>query len=94
MANNLQIQLQRSIEMKAKVQEFAAILTHKMDDLEDTLVQSVRAGFPEDVAATYHGGYYVPDRSIINDLSKDMLTRHVNFLDKLIAELTDAINQK
>lgn len=94
MANNLEIQKQKAIEMKGKVQEFAAILKHRMDNLEDTLVQSVRAGFPEDIAATYHGRYYTPDRSIIDELQKDMLDRHVNYLDRLIADLTDAINQQ
>lgn len=92
--NNLGVQKQKAIEMKGKVQEFAAVLTNKMDDLEDDLVQSVRAGFPRDIAETYHGGYYSPDRSIIDGLSKDMLTRHVDYLNRLIADLTDAINQK
>lgn len=94
MANNVQTQLQRAIEMKGKVQEFAVLLTQKMDELEDTLIQSVRAGFPEDIADTYHGGYYTPDRAIIDDLSKDMNTRHVDFLDRVIADLTDGVNQK
>ncbi len=94
MANNVRTQLQKAIEMKEKVQEFAAILTQKMDDLEEQLYQSVRAGFPEDIASTYHGGYYVPDRSIIDDLHKDMLTRHVHFLEDVIADLTDAANQQ
>jgi hypothetical protein len=94
MANNVEMQLQRAIEMKGKVQEFAANLTRKMNDLEDTLVQSVRAGFPEDIAGTYHEGYFVPDRTIIDDLSKDMLTRHVDFLDRVIDRLTEATDQK
>ena len=94
MANNLEMQLQRAIEMKGKVQKFAATLTQKMDDLEDTLAQSVRAGFPEDIAATYHGGYFVPDRTIIDDLSKDMLERHVDYLDRVIERLKPAIDQK
>ena len=95
MANNsVEVQLQRAIEMKGKVQEFAAILKQRMDNMEDTLWQSVRAGFPEDIAGTYHGRYFVPDRSIIEDLNRDMLTRHVNFLDEVIADLTDATNQQ
>lgn len=93
MANNLEIQRQKAIEMKGKVQEFAAILKHRMDNLEDTLEQSVRAGFPEDIAATYHGRYFTPDKNIIDALQIDMLDRHVNYLDRLIADLTDAINQ-
>lgn len=93
MANSVEKQLQKAIEMKGKVQEFAKILTYRMENLEGTLVQSVRAGFPEDIAATYHSRFYTPDRAIINELQKDMLTRHVDFLDKLIADLTDAINQ-
>lgn len=94
MANNVEMQLQRAIEMKGKVQEFSKILDQHMKDLEDMLYQSVRAGFPEDIASTYHSSYYSPDRSIIDALSNDMNTRHVNFLDDVIADLTEAKNQK
>ena len=94
MANNTITQLQRAIEMKEKVHEFSAKLTMKMDDLENSLFQSVRAGFPEDIAATYHSSYYTPDRNIIDELSKDMLTRHVDFLERVIARLSSAGNQR
>ena len=92
--NSVEVQLQKAIEMKGTVQDFSKILTQKMNDLEDMLEYYVRAGFPEDIARTYHGGYYVPDRSIIDALSRDMQTRHVNFLNRVIAELTEAKNQK
>ena len=94
MANNVEMQLQRAIEMKDKVQVFSKILDQHMKDLEDMLYQSVRAGFPEDIAATYHSRYYEPDRSIIEALSNDMNTRHVNFLDEVIADLNAARDQK
>lgn len=94
MANNVQIQLQKAIEMKDTVKSFAKILTQRMNDLEETLSQYVKAGFPEDIAANYYNYYYSPDRAIIDDLSKDMLNRHVDYLDKVIAELTEAVNLK
>lgn len=94
MANSVEVQLQKAIEMKGTVQDFSKILTQKMDDLEDMLAYYVRAGFPEDIAATYHGGYYQPDRAIIDDLSKDMQTRHVDFLDRVIAHLKGAGGEK
>lgn len=92
MANNVQIQLQRSKEMKAKVQEFAATLTREMDDLKETLYESVRAGFPEDIAETYRVSCYEPDHDIINALSNEMRNRHVDFLDRIIADLEGAIS--
>lgn len=92
--NNVGVQLQKAQEMKAKVEEFSQILTQRMGEVEDNLENYVRAGFPEDIAATYHGGYYVPDRSIIDDLSKDMRTMHVDFLDRVIRDLTEAGDQK
>lgn len=88
--NNVSTQLQKAIEMKGTVQEFAAILTGKMSVLCDNLEQSVRAGFPEDIAATYHARYYTPDNEIITALSKKMLTEHVDFLDKVIDDLRRA----
>ena len=94
MANSVEVQLQKAIEMKGTVQDFSKILTQKMNDLEDMLAYYVQAGFPEDIAATYHSGYYRPDRAIIDDLSKDMQTRHVDFLERVIAQLTEARDQK
>lgn len=94
MANSVEIQLQKAIEMKETVQDFSKILIQKMDDLNDMREYYVRAGFPTDIADTYRDYYYVPDRKIIEALSKDMMTRHVDFLDRVIAQLTEAKNQK
>lgn len=88
--NNVETQLQKAIEMKGTVQEFAAILTQKMSDLSDTLEYYVRAGFPEDIARTYYSNYYTPDNEIVTDLSRKMLTEHVEFLNNVIADLTRA----
>ena len=93
MANNVEVQLRKAIEMKEKVQVFAVVIKQRMDDMENTLWQSVRAGFPEDIAGTYHGRYFVPDRKIIERLRNDMLDKHVSFLNDVIADLTDALNQ-
>ena len=94
MANDTRIQLQKTIEMRETVKSFAAILTQKMNNLEDTLAQYVNAGFPEDIAETYHGYYYTPDRAIIDELSKDMITHHVDFLNRVIADLQGAGDEK
>lgn len=91
--NNVRTQLQRAIEMRETAIQFAALLQVRMDDLEDTLESNVQMGFPEDIAQTYYQNYLLPDRSIINDLSEDMRTRHVQFLDKVIADLEDAARQ-
>lgn len=87
MKNDVGIQLQKAMEMKATAEDFAKILTQKMDDLRDTLEQYVNAGFPEDIAIHYLGTYYAPDRSIIDGLSDDMRIRHVDFLDRVIEKL-------
>lgn len=92
--NNVETQLQKAIEMKGTVQEFAAILQQKMSDLYDTLQYSVQAGFPSDIADTYTANYYAPDKEIIEELSKKMRTEHVNFLDEVIADLTLAKNRQ
>ena len=91
--NDVGVQLQKAQEMKAKVEEFSQILTQRMGEVEDKLEYYVRAGFPEDIASTYYGRYYVPDRSVIDDLSKDMRTRHVDFLNRVIEDLTKAKNE-
>ena len=90
MANSVEVQLQKAIEMKETVINFAAILRSRMDDLSDMLDYFVRAGFPEDIARTYYNRYYSPDNLIIQDLSKKMLSDHVEFLDKVIDNLTKA----
>ena len=92
--NNVETQLQKAIEMKGTVQEFAAVLQHKMSDLYDTLQYSVQAGFPSDIAETYTATYYAPDNEIIEELRNKMLTEHVDFLDKVIADLTRAKNRQ
>ena len=92
--NNVETQLQKAIEMKGTVQEFAAVLQQKMSDLYDTLQYSVQAGFPSDIADTYTANYYAPDNEIIEELSKKMRTEHVNFLDGVIADLTRAKNRQ
>ena len=94
MANSVEVQLQKAIEMRDTVQDFSKILTQKMDDLNEMREYYVRAGFPTDIADTYRDYYYVPDRNIIDDLSKDMQTRHVDFLERVIAQLTEARDQK
>lgn len=92
--NNVQTQLLRAQSMKDKVLAFAPELTARMEELENTLYQSVQAGFPEDIAQTYYSGYYTPDRETIDDLSNDMLSRHVDFLDRVIANLSKASSQR
>lgn len=94
MANNTQTQLAKAIEMKGKVEDFSAILTYRINDLENDLNMAVRAGFPEDIADTYRERYFNPDRLIIDDLSKDMLQRHVDFLDRVIERLKRAGDQR
>ena len=94
MANSVEIQLQKAIEMKEKTQEFSRILTRTMEELESMLEQFVRAGFPEDIAGTYYGGYYMPDRNIVDTLSNDIQTRHVDFLNRVIDDLKGAVDQK
>lgn len=88
--NNVETQLQKAIEMKGTVEEFAGILTERMSNLYDQLQYYVRAGFPEDIAGTYTANYYAPDNEIITELSRKMLTEHVDFLDNVIADLTRA----
>lgn len=92
--NDVQVQLQKAIEMKSTVEEFAAILTQRMEDLADRLEHFVRAGFPSDIARTYYCNYYTPDNEIISDLSRKMLTEHVDFLDGVIEDLTKTVNTK
>lgn len=92
--NNVETQLQKAIEMKGTVQEFAEVLQQEMSNLYDTLQNSVRAGFPSDIADTYTANYYAPDNEIIEELSKKMRTEHVNFLDEVIADLTRAKNRQ
>ena len=92
--NNVETQLQKAIEMKGTVQEFAAVLRQRMSDLYNTLQNSVRAGFPSDIADTYTANYYAPDNEIIEELSRKMLTEHVEFLDNVIADLDRAKNRK
>ncbi len=88
--NSVEVQLQKAIEMKGSVQEFAAILTQRMKDLNDMLDYFVRAGFPSDIAKTYHARYYTPDNQIVSELSRKMLSEHVDFLDNVISDLTRA----
>jgi len=88
--NNVEVQLQKAIEMRAKVIEFSGILTERMTDLSDRLSYYVREGFPDDIEQTYRCNYYDPDNEIITDLSKRMMTDHVDFLDKVIERLRRA----
>lgn len=92
--NNVETQLQEAIEMKGTVQEFAAILTDRMSNLYEQLQYYVRAGFPSDIADTYTTNYFAPDNEIITELSRKMLTEHVEFLDNVIADLTRAKNRQ
>lgn len=91
---NVEVQLQKAIEMKGTVQEFAAILTQRMNELNDMLDYYVRSGFPEDIAKTYYINYYTPDNDIISDLSKKMMSKHVEFLDNVIVDLKRAKDRK
>lgn len=91
---NVQVQLQKAIEMKGTVQEFAAILTQRMSYLNDMLDYFVRGGFPEDIAKTYYINYYTPDNDIISDLSRKMLSDHVDFLDRVINNLKKAADRQ
>ena len=91
---NVQVQLQKAMEMKGTVQEFAAIIIQRMDTLNDMLENFVRGGFPEDIARTYYHNYYTPDYGIISDLNRKMLSDHVDFLDRVIADLKRAADRK
>ena len=94
MENSVEVQLQKAIEMKGTVQEFAAILNQRMSDLREKLEYYVRVGFPRDIKDTYLVRYYAPDNAIISDLSSKMLSEHVDFLDKVISDLTQARNRQ
>ena len=94
MENSVEVQLQKAIEMKGTVQEFAAILTQRMNDYSDKLEYFVRAGFPRDIKDHYHARYYIPDNEIVSELSKKMLSEHVEFLDNVISDLTKAKNRQ
>lgn len=92
--NSVEVQLKKAIEMKDKVIQFAGDLVIKMQDLEAYLEQSVRAGFPEDIAKKYHEFYYVPDNNLIGTLSETMRKNHVDFLERVIENLTKARDQR
>lgn len=94
MANSVEKQLQKAKEMKSTVQEFSKILTAHMQNLQENLEQSVRAGFPEDIARKYHVQYFSPDNDTISQLSQTMNSEHVKFLDEVINDLTEAINHQ
>lgn len=93
MANSVEIQWQKAIEMKAKVEEFEKMLYHKMRTLEDMLDSYVRMGFPEDIASKYHCVYFSQEQQVINDVRHRMSKDHVEFLDKVITDLNDARNE-
>ena len=76
--------------MKSTVQEFAAILTDRMEQLKSMLNYYVQAGFPSDIAQTYEENYYSPDNQIISELSNRMNSEHVAFLDNVIEDLISA----
>ena len=87
MATSIETQLRKAQEMRTTVQNFSQKLILRMDEFKSTLEGYVRAGFPEDVAEMYLGRYYTPSRALVDDLSKDMRERHVDFLDRIIAGL-------
>lgn len=90
MPNNVQVQLQRAIEMRGNIEVFSNVLTQKMNNLRDTLESHVRAGFPEDIAYTYYSRYFVPDNEVITNLSNRMRSEHIAFIDNLIKNLNGA----
>ena len=92
--NNVETQLQKAIEMKEMVQEFAMKLTQQMSNLNDDIDEYIRMGFPEDIAEKYRYNYFNPDNEIISVLSQEMLNEHIEFLDKVIAILERAKNRK
>lgn len=92
--NNVEIQLQKAIEMRKMVQEFAEKLTQQMSNLNDEIDNYVRMGFPEDIAQKYRYYYFIPDNEIISQLSQEMLKEHIAFLDNVIVILERAINRK
>lgn len=91
--NSVQVQLQKAIEMKETILEFAAILDSRMSDLKDRLNYYVSAGFPSDIANTYRCNYLYPDDEVISELSARMRTEHVDFLDNVIDDLKVASNR-
>ena len=82
--NSIEVQLQKAIEMKEKVQDFAKNLQLRMDSIRNTLDEYIRAGFPVDIADHYRSIYYEPDRESINGLCQSMLNEHVEYLEGLI----------
>lgn len=92
--NNVEIQLQKAIEMREMVQEFAEKLTQQMSDLNDEIDNFVRMGFPEDIAQKYRYYYFIPDNEIISQLSQEILNDHMAFLDKVIAILKKIVENR
>lgn len=93
MANNVETQWQKAIEMKGKVQEFEQMLGHSMNTLEGMLDTYVRHGFPEDIASKYHRNYFIPEQETIEEVRYAMCNEHVDFLDRVIKELDKARNE-
>lgn len=93
MPNIVEVQIKKAQDMRETTLDYATILMQKMEDLKDMLAYYIQAGFPADIALTYYNGYYEPDRNEIERLSNDMRTMHVDFLDRVIDQLTQARNQ-
>lgn len=91
---NVGVELQKAIETKETIEFFSKAIVERMDEIEERLTYFVQMGFPEDIARKYYQRYYLQDRQIIDNLSADMQSRHVDFFERVIDDLKASVDQE
>lgn len=90
--NDVEVMLQRTIEMKNMVLNYSEKLHQKIESIKGSLVIYKRAGLPSEIAKTILLENN-QDCETINGLCRFMQTEHIQFLDNMIAGFNEILNQ-
>lgn len=90
--NDIEIMLQRTIEMKTMVLDYSDKLHKTAESINGALADYMRAGLPSEVARYI----YVENEKDCEDINKlclMMQTDHVGYLDKMIVKFNEILNR-
>jgi len=83
---SLDVQIQKTHEVKKLLDEFCVKLNTGMTDLKNKLDNNRSMGFPKEIAARYEATYYKPEKAKIDQLVQTIKSAHHNYLNGVIAE--------
>jgi len=90
----LEEQIQRLQEMKDYLGDFCRLMRETMDDLQNDIKFLRSQGFSVETEQTYQTGYYNPANENVEEVIHNVYTRHYDYLDYIIEQLKEALNER